>query len=491
MPPAKFLAVDFGAESGKAFLGILNKGRISIEEIHRFPNRQILEGGKLRWDMNYLFNELTQSLTAACRKGHKDLRSMGVDTWGVDFGLIGAFDELQENPVSYRDSRTDGMMERAFEMMPKKEIYRLTGIQFMQLNTIFQLLSMVADDDPLLKESRTLLFMPDLFHFLLTGNKLSEYTIASTSQLMNAHTKQWERQIFENLNLPWDIMPELIAPGSKVGKLLSSVSEKTGISRIDVIAPASHDTASAVAAVPAKRDGWAYLSSGTWSLLGVEVKNPIINESSFSNNFTNEGGLDGTIRFLRNTMGLWLLQRCQKEWKELGKSFSYRDLMEMAGGAKPFLCVVDPDDNTFLNPESMLEALTQYCIRTDQPPPKKEGEIVRCIMESLALKYRFILDMIKEIHKETIEVLHIVGGGSQNILLNQFTANATGTAVVAGPTEATAVGNILVQAMAAGELAGLDEGRRQVAESFPLKTFIPEDRDLWEKVYENSKGLFS
>lgn len=489
MSDLKFLAVDFGAGSGRTILGTIDD-KIKLEEIHRFPNLQIKMLGHYHWDVLALFNELKQGLTRAAAQGHKDVLGIGVDTWGVDFGLIGKNSTLLGNPVAYRDARTDGMMEVAFEKISKKDIYQYTGIQFMQLNTIFQLVSMVQDRHLFLDVAEDFMFTPDLFNFLMTGEKVSEYTIASTSQLLNARERNWEKEIFSKLDIPFRMMPPIIQPGTVVGTLLKDVADETGLPQLDVIAPACHDTASAVAAVPAKSKNWAYLSSGTWSLLGVEVDEPIITQESLDNNFTNEGGVGGTIRFLRNTMGMWLLEGCKKSWESNGKTYDYGQLLDMAAQAKAFKCIIDPDNGLFLNPPDMPTAINEFCNRQGITPPENKGEYVRCILESLALKYRYIIEKINQMKKEPIDALHIVGGGSQNHLLNQFTADATGLPVIAGPIEATALGNILVQALAKKKIESLAEGRQLVANSFPLKNYEPADTNAWNDMYEKVKTMF-
>jgi rhamnulokinase len=491
MPSEKFLAYDFGAESGRVILGKLEKKKISLEEIHRFPNKQIRISEHIHWDITYLFDELKRGLTAVVQKGYTDLSGLGVDTWGVDFCLVGKDNQILENPYAYRDRRTEGMMELAFQQMPRDEIYARTGIQFLQFNSIFQLLSVVESKSPLLENIETLLFMPDLFNFLLTGQKKSEYTIASTSQLLDAKKRDWDSALFEKLGLPRHIMAPVIHPGTLIGPLLSEIAQETGILSLDVIVPASHDTASAVAAVPAQSDNWAYVSSGTWSCFGIEVEEPIINEASMMNNFTNEGGAGGKIRFLRNTMGLWLIQRCLKKWEQEGESLNYDEIARLALESQEFRSVVNPDDPTFLNPEDMPAAIAEFCRKTGQPAPEKKGEYVRCILESLALKYRFLIDKINAMRPESVEVLHIVGGGSQNEVLNQFSANATGLTVVAGPVEATAVGNIMIQAIAKRILDGIEEGRKVVSRSFPLRSYEPDGKKRWDTVYEEAKGMFS
>ena len=489
MSVAKYLAFDLGAESGRTILGMLDGTKISLKEIHRFPNRQIKVLGHIYWDLLYLFDELKHGLMKAGSE-HNDLSGIGVDTWGVDFGLVGKGKQLLGNPFCYRDLRTNGMIERAFQLMPKEELYDYTGIQFMQLNSIFQLLSMVETKSVLLDVSEKLLFMPDLFNFLMTGEMLSEYSSASTSQLLNAKNKTWEPAIFEKLNLPLNIMAPIIQPGTVIGKILPEIIEGTGIHSVDVIAPACHDTASAVAAVPAQSSNWAYLSSGTWSLIGVEVNAPIINEDSLNNNFTNEGGVNDTICFLHNIMGLWLLQKCLSSWKQEGTELTYAEITNMAEKATPFKCILNVDDLTFLDPPDMPAAIIEFCKKTNQAYPQSKGEFARCIFESLALKYRYVLEKINSMRGETIEVLHIVGGGSQNELLNQFTANSTGLEVIAGPVEAAALGNIIIQAIAKKELDSLQQGRDLVASSFPLKRYEPENQETWNDLDQKSKSLF-
>jgi rhamnulokinase len=349
---------------------------------------------------------------------------------------------------------------------------------------------MAESKDPLLEQAETLLFMPDLFGFLLSGQKFSEYTIASTSQLLNAKTKNWEPAIFSRLRLPLKIMAPLKNPGTIAGPLLPEISEETGLGPVDIVVPASHDTASAVVAVPALSPNWAYLSSGTWSLIGVEVDEPVINTESLNSNFTNEGGYGGKVRLLRNTMGLWLLQKCLEAWRQQEEALSFDDLTPLAEEASPFKCIVNPDDSLFLNPPDMPAAIIDFCRRNGQAAPTTQEEMLRCIFESLALKYRFIIEKLNSLRQKPVEVLHIVGGGSRNRLLNQWTANATGLPVIAGPAEATAVGNILVQAIAQGELTGVGEGRQWVAGSFSLESFEPQSQEEWNEAYERAKSIF-
>ncbi len=490
MAEAKYLAFDFGASSGRAILGKLNDKKITLEEMHRFPNFPIEMMGHIYWDFPYLFNELKKGIASTIKKGHRDIQGIGIDTWGVDFGLITKDNQLLGNPFAYRDSRTDGIIERAFELLPQTKFYELTGIQFLQFNSVFQLLCMVEQENSLLKIADKMLFMPDLLNFFLTGEKTIEYSIASTSQMLNARTKTWEPEIFRLLGLPEELVLAIAEPGTIIGKLLPEVARETGSNKIDVIAPASHDTGSAVVAVPAQNGNWAYLSSGTWSLLGIETDNPIINEKSLNFNFTNEGGVNGKIRFLRNTMGLWLLQRCMYQWEVSGEKITYEQLPTLVNSARPFKCIINPDDKSFLNPPDMLSAIVNFCQKTGQSVPENKGEFVRCILESLALKYRYIIDIINLFKEKPVEVLHIVGGGSQNELLNQFTSKATGIPVVAGPSEATALGNVIVQAIAKKQLSSVEEGRSLIANSFDLKHYSPKDRQQWEETYQKVKRLY-
>ena len=478
---SKFLAIDLGAESGRGFVGTLDSGKIFLEEIHRFPNLPIVIEEHLHWDISGLFEEVKNSIRLAVQKGHDDIESVGIDSWGVDFGLVKSEDGTVDPPFTYRDSRTNGMMERVFEKMSKKEIFARTGIQFMRINSLYQLYSMSGNFNGIDK----LLFTPDLINYFLAGRRLSEYTIASTSQMLNATGKCWDGSIFTRLNLPSRIMAPIIHPGMVIGPLLPEISRQAGLGRdINVVAVASHDTASAVTAVPSSEDEWAFLSSGTWSLIGEEIDNPIINELSLASNFTNEGGANGKITFLQSIMGLWLLQEIKRGWEKDGRRHTYDELVSMAQDAEKFKCIVDPGDGLFLNPTDMEDAIVDFCRRTNQPVPESKGEFVRCVFESLAFKYWSALQKINVITGRTIETLHIVGGGCQNEMLNQFTADATGIPVIAGPVEAAVIGNILVQAMAAGKIKSVEEGRAIVKDSFKLRKYIPHHDAGWDEAYK-------
>ena len=481
-PAMNYLAFDLGAESGRAILGQIENGRIALRELHRFQNRMVPLHGHLYWDLLHLFAEIQHALQLAGREKIA-LAGIGVDTWGVDFGLLDRDGALLANPMAYRDHRTDGMMEKVFAQMPREEIYRLTGIQLMQINTLFQLYAMVETKSPLLQIAQRLLFIPDLINFMLTGRQVTEFTFATTSQLFNPNTLNWAEPVFAQLGLPRHLMAEIIAPGAMIGPLHRELSDASGLNDVPVIAVGCHDTASAVAAVPAAVENWAYLSSGTWSLMGVETSAPVINAAALEMNFTNEGGVAGTIRLLKNIMGLWLLQECRRQWSRDGRDYDYAQLMRLAETAVPFRSLVNPDAPAFLNPENMPQVIADFCRRTQQPVPQSDGEFARGIYESLALQYRRVMEMLDALQGKKIEVLHIVGGGSQNTLLNQFTADAIGKPVLAGPTEATALGNVTVQAIATGEFKNLAEARRAIKNSFAMQEFYPRDSGPWNDAY--------
>ena len=385
-----FLAFDLGAESGRGVLGRFDGERIELEELHRFPNGGVRVLDSLHWDALRLWSEMKNALSL-CARRREDLKGIGVDTWGVDFALVGEDNSLLGLPYHYRDSRTDGMLEKAFDHLPREEIYQRSGAQFMQINTLYQLLSMAIAESPLLKIADTLLMIPDLFNFWLTGQKVCEFTNATTTQFHDPRQRGWSREIFSALGLPYHLLPEIVQPGARIGNLLPGVCDDTGLGETPVIAPGTHDTASAVAAVPARTENWAYISSGTWSLMGIEVNDPIISDQVLRLNFTNEGGVADTFRFLKNIMGLWLLQECRRTWAREGRDMSYDQLMQLAADAEPFRSLIDPDDETFLSAGDMPSRILDYCKRTEQASLRDEGEIVRCILESLALKYRWVL----------------------------------------------------------------------------------------------------
>jgi rhamnulokinase len=480
---ARFLAFDLGAESGRAIVGHLDAKGLRLEEILRFRNGPVRVLDSLNWDVLRLWAEVTRGLNLAINAYGRDLLSVGMDTWGVDFGLLAADGSLLGNPYHYRDSRTDGMMERAFQVVPRAEIYERTGIQFMQINSLYQLLAMSQASSPLLGAAHLFLNMPDLFNFWLSGRKASEFTIASTSQCYDPRAGDWARGMLDRLGIPSRIFGEIVAPGTVLGSLRPAVLEEVGSSTIRVVATAGHDTASAVTAVPATSADYIYLSSGTWSVMGVELAKPIITEQSLAYDITNEGGVDGTFRFLKNIMGLWLVQECRREWARTGHGYSYDDLTHLAADSPALGPHISLADNRFLPPGDMPGRIRTYCLETGQAAPETVGEIVRCALESLALEYRWMAERLQEVVGRPLSTLHILGGGSQNKLLNQFAADATRRTVVAGPVEATAMGNILVQAIALGYLADLTEARALVRRSLEVETYEPRETAAWDGAY--------
>jgi rhamnulokinase len=489
-----YLALDLGAESGRGLLGRFDGETLALEEVHRFPNGPVRMLDSLHWDVPRLFAEMKTALGKAA-SGHPGLDGVGVDTWGVDFGLVGRGDTLLGNPVHYRDPRTEGMMDAAFGLVPRERIYEITGLQFLSINTVYQLLALKTANSPLLEVAETLLMIPDLFGWLLTGRRAGERTDASTTQLLDPVAGTWSDELCKGLGLPRSILPELIEPGTELGPLRKSVLDELGITHpLTVLVPGTHDTASAVAAVPTRGTGtnppdWCYLSSGTWSLLGVEVPRPIINEATLAGNFTNEGGVNGTTRLLKNIMGLWLVQECRRTWARLGKEYSYDELIARARLARPFATLVEPDDASFLAPGDMPARLLAFATRTGQPVPLDEGAFIRCALESLALKYRWTIRRVERILNTSIKTVHVVGGGARNALLCQFTADACGIPVHAGPIEATAAGNVLLQAMARGRISSLADARAIVAASFPVDIYEPQDSAAWEDAAGRFEGL--
>ncbi len=484
----KYIAVDLGAESGRVMLGSVSAERLVLEEIHRFGNGPIDEAGSLRWDFQRLLSEVKTGIGKATKAARAQVWGIGIDSWGVDFGLLDADGKLIENPYHYRDSQTNGMMDRAFELMTKREIYQNSGVQFMQLNSLYQLLAMRLNNSVALAKARNLVFIADLFSYFLCGKIFAEYSLASTSQFMDMRTGQWSKEILSKLSLPSDILPKIIAPGTVVGQLTGEIGRKLGCGPVPVIAIGSHDTASAVVAVPAAGDtNWAYLSSGTWSLMGIETPQAIVNDKTFEYSFTNEGGVENTIRLLKNIMGLWLIQECRRQWQREGTDLSYAEIAAMAEKAKPFARHIDVDCSAFLAPGDMPKRINEHLVQTQQKPIQDKGQMIRAILESLALKYRSIMQAVEDVADHTIDVLHIVGGGIQNELLCQFTASALGKRVVTGPVEATASGNILMQARATRQIKTLAEARQIVRNSFELKEYQPQQASLWQEQYEKIK----
>ncbi|MFW5857445.1 MAG: rhamnulokinase [Planctomycetota bacterium] len=483
MSGQRFVAFDLGAESGRAVAGSLADGKLELDVLHRFPNGPVPVIDRIHWDALGIFRNLLDGLRAYRDRYGETLDGLGVDTWGVDFALIGADGGLLGNPVHYRDARTDGMPEKVFKQVSRREVYQRTGIQVMPINTLFQLYSLVQTNDVLLREAETMLFMPDLLNYLFTGERVSEYSIASTSQMYDMAGNEWATDLLDRLGIPTRILPEVAAPGSVIGNMRDALATETGVKAAPVIAPACHDTAAAVAAVPAEGEGWCFLSSGTWSLMGMETPEPIITEETRELNFTNEGGVDGTIRFLKNIMGLWLVQELRRAWRREGEDLDYAALVGLAEEAEPFRSFVDPDHAPFASPGGMPEKMATFCRETDQPVPETKGQFVRAALESLALTYRYVVECLEQVGGQPLQTIHIVGGGTQNKLLNRFTADATGRTVVTGPVEATAAGNVLMQAVALGVVGSIAEARQIVRASFPLETYAPETTAAWDAQY--------
>lgn len=480
--PHHFLAFDLGAESGRALLGSLDGRHLSVREIRRFPNTPLSMAGHIHWNVPALLDEMKAAMRDAAAQVPRGLAGIGVDTWGVDFGLLGRDGSLVGLPFCYRDHRNLGAMEEYFKLVPPRALYEATGVQFMPFNTLFQIYAMVRERSPQLDAATDLLFMPDLFNYFLAGRKAAEGTIASTSQILDPRLKRWIPGLFEAMGFSKEILQPIIEPGTVLGPLTDAISGETGLTGVPIIATAGHDTAAAVAAVPAEGGSWAYISSGTWSLVGVEENEPIITSEALDFNFTNEGGVGGTIRFLKNVTGLWLVQGCRKAWEKDGP-LTYEELALAASEAPAFQALIDPDSPDFLNPPDMPEAIRGYCRKTGQKPPDSRGTMVRSILESLALKCRLVIDRLRIIRGRPIEMVHVIGGGSRNDLLCRLTANATGLPVLAGPAEATAVGNILVQAMALGLVASPADFRAIVRGSIELRAYEPAGASEWEEAH--------
>ena len=483
-----FLAIDLGASSGRALLGSVQNDRLELDEIHRFPNPLVEANGRLYWDLFYLYNQIVISLRETKLRGHH-ITSIGIDTWGVDFVCFGADGEPLRMPYSYRDSHTQGAPERFFTKIPKEKAYEKTGIQIMNFNSLFQLDRMREGNSSIYPLIDKILFMPDALSYLLTGQMVTEYTIASTSQMINPYAKDFDPALLDAIGLSKNKFAPIVFSGTTIGKISSSVQHQTNQGDVSVIAVAGHDTASAVLAVPAESTHFAYLSSGTWSLMGIESDEPVINEETFALNFTNEGGADGSIRLLKNICGMWLIEQCKKEWERNGP-VTYDEIVSAAEQATPFQCFINPDASCFASPASMIASIQDYCRQTDQFVPGTIGEIARCIYESLALRYKQVLQHLQELASFPIEKLHIIGGGSKNNMLNTFTANAIGLPVVAGPSEATAIGNLLMQAKAAGLITEKNVMRRLVRNSVELEIFTPSDTHVWQHQYQRYLKVF-
>ncbi|GCE02713.1 rhamnulokinase [Dictyobacter aurantiacus] len=479
----KALAFDLGASSGRAVVGQFDAGKLTIIDTHRFPNEPVHVLQHMHWDILRLLHEIKQGLIQTRLQGHADIESMGIDTWGVDFGLLNAQGELLGNPYHYRDGHTSNIMEQVFQQIPQAEVFQRTGIQFISFNTIYQLAALQSSASLLLGQAETLLLIPELLRYFLTGKRLSEWTIASTTQLCNPITRNWDMDLLQKLDIPTRLFQSPVSPGTLAGTLLPAIGSEVGLPSLQVVAVAEHDTASAVVAVPATSSDFAYLSSGTWSLLGTEITSPILSEQALQANVTNEGGINQTIRLLKNVTGLWLLQECRRIWKNEGLRFTFADEEKLTVDAPAFRSFINPDHSMFMSPAHMPHQIQMYCQQTGQPVPQTEGEIIRCILGSLALRYRYVLELIENLVQKRFSGLHVVGGGSQNTLLCQYTANALGRTVWAGPVEATAIGNLLVQYIALGHLVNLQQARSLVQQSFPIHSYKPLEVAQWESAY--------
>lgn len=484
MTAVRYLAFDLGAESGRAMGASFAGGKLMLEELHRFPTGPVRVLDSLHWDVLRFWSEINHGLARAASAYGASLASLGLDTWGVDYGLLAADDTLLGNPYHYRDERTNGMVEEAFKRVPRAEIYAHTGIQFLQLNTLYQLFSMVRAGSPALQAARTLLTMPDLFNFWLSGVKTNEFTNATTTQCFDTRRQAWAGGLLDALGIPRGLFQEITRPCSVLGMLRAPVAEEACCRLLPVVAVGSHDTASAVAAVPAQGKDFIYISSGTWSLMGVENDAALVNAQTLAHDFTNEGGVNHTYRFLKNIMGMWPLQECRREWARAGQSYSYDDLTALAHEAAPLRSFILTSDPRFFAPGQMAERIQGFCRETGQPVPHTPGEIARCALESLALEYRWVAEKLELLNGRKYPTIHIIGGGSRNRLLNQFTADAAGCTVVAGPVEATAIGNVLAQMIALGHIASLAEGRALVRHSFEVSAFQPGSKDAWDAAYE-------
>jgi rhamnulokinase len=483
------VAADLGAQSGRVVLGRFDGERLSVTEAHRFANIPVRVRGTLHWDALRLHDGLLAGMRAAAREAKGPVASVAVDTWGLDFALLDRAGGLVANPVHHRDGRTETAMDEVLARIPARELYERTGIQMMAVNSLYQLWAMVAARAPELDAGHALLMMPDLFHYWLCGVRACELTAATTTQCYDPRAGDWAWDVLDRLGVPARLFGELVAPATVLGPLGPDVAEETGLGEAAVIAAAGHDTAAAVAAVPFRGPGSSYISSGTWSLVGVEVPEPVIDERTFAANLTNEGGVGGTVRLLRNVTGLWLLHECRRAWALAGSEWTFADLVAQAAAAPPLGSFVDPNDPLFLAPGDMPRRVRDYCAGTGQPVPEASAAVVRCVLESLALKYRQVIELLAAAAGIAPSQIHVVGGGAQNALLCQWTADATGLDVIAGPAEATAVGNLVVQAIALGELTSLDEARELVRRSFRTDAYEPRDTDAWEAAYERFSSL--
>jgi rhamnulokinase len=478
-----FVAADLGASSGRLMVGTWNGRVFSLDELHRFPNSGVHIGGSLHWNVSGMWSEIQRGLMLYRERFQDPPAAIGVDAWGVDFALLDRSGELIGNPYHYRDARTDGIPQLAFDRVDTRQLFRWTGVQTMQINTIFQLYSMVRAGDPGLMAAETLLMIPDLFHYFLCGERVVEHTEATTTQ-MYSPTHGWTREVLDTLEIPTHILPDVVRPGTMLGSVQAEVLRDIGFSRsFPVVAVASHDTASAVAAIPGMNENSAFISSGTWSLMGVELREPITSDRAYSLGFTNEGGADGSILLIKNLTGLWLLQECQRQWSREGRHYTWSDISAMAATAPDFACLLDVEANDFRAPDNMHRAIASYCHRTTQPDPETIGMVARGCFESLALKYRSVLESLEAVTARRLDTIRIVGGGCLNTLLCQMTADACNRTVVSGPAEASAFGNVMLQAISTGHLSNIGVGRAAIAASIQCVTYFPQRTGVWDEAY--------
>jgi rhamnulokinase len=492
--PDSYLAVDLGASSGRVLAGALNGQRLDIQELYRFDNGPVRVQGRLYWDLLSQWTQIQDGLRKAVVERGESVRSVGVDTWGVDFGLLGRGDELLGNPRHYRDPQTQGLMDEVLQAASREEIFQATGLQFMELNTLFQLIAMRRANSPLLEAATDFLMMPDLFHWLLTGEKANERTNATTTQFFDPRQSTWAASLLEKFDIPTQMLGRILPPGSILGGVSRGVAEATGLRDVQVVLPGTHDTASAVLAVPSRdalsaQPPWCYISCGTWSLMGVEVPRPVVTAACLNRNFTNEGGVGGTTRLLKNIAGLWVLQECRRVWYSQGREYSWDELARLAAEAAPLVSLIDPDLPQFMAPDDMPAAIRQFCAESGQPVPATDGAIVRCGLESLALRHRLVLGWLEELTGAHIGTVHMVGGGTRNRQLCQMTADACNRPVLAGPVEATAIGNLTMQAIALGHLASIAEARELVRASFDVQEYLPYQPERWEGPFARFKAL--
>ena len=485
---SNYLAIDLGAESGRAIIASLANQNLTLKEVHRFPNIPVRLNDGLHWDVLRLWSEIKNGIASAVKSGTR-IDSLGLDTWGVDFALLDRHGSLLSNPFHYRDERTDGMLNEAFKRMSRTDIFSNTGTQFMQINTLYQLLAMSLQKSPLLDVAKTFVTIPDLFNYWLSGEITNEFTNSTTTQCLDPRKRDWALPVLNALEIPRQIFGSVTESGRLIGNLLPTLIKETGASGVKVVIPACHDTGSAVVSVPAKNQDFAWISSGTWSIMGVEVRKPCVDEKALAYNFTNEGGVFGTWRLSKNIMGLWLAQECKRTWAQEGDDLSYDEITRLASEAKPFLAVINPDDNIFLHPGDMPARIQKYCADTNQPVPQTRGEVTRIALESLALKYRWVLEKLEELTAKKFAPIHIIGGGTKNRLLNQLTADATNRVVVTGPVEATAIGNVLMQAIGLGHLGSLSEAREVVRASFDVEEYRPASTGGWDEAYKKLLNL--